>query len=181
MSKQEIIITLDITDAEAVSFLYMLRRIFTGKYSALPPHVTLRGPYATMPSKKTRENVKEAARQLGDVRIADAGIFENNGTYVVYMNVYKQKIKDLTWKRDYPKKEYDSKPHITIYDGKDPNKARAIYTYLLFKSIEFNVRMTYSINRINSKQYNLQYSKPTNRKLVALLREARRINRSFAE
>jgi len=79
-------------------------------------------------------------------------MFSNNGVYIVYLKVKCDAIKGHMWRKPDYNDEYN--PHITIYKGRDKNKAKHIEEFLLNEQISL-VCYNYGVQTIALKQVSL--------------------------
>jgi 2'-5' RNA ligase len=135
----EYLVLLEIRDDEIASLIHALRRVFTGKSSRTPVHVTLRGPYSSpIDSKRLAKWMNEIQDDV--LLISGAARFETHDEHVVFLKVSATNNTDnlnrITRKHDFPKSRYGFNPHITIYSGPDKLAADAAYRFLLQERLE---------------------------------------------
>lgn len=127
---------LEIADRQVVTLLNELRGAFSEKPRATTVHITLRGPYKELPQYEELQNFSDLIRQEG-VLISGVGTFSDDKTNVVFLRVQNPKLRKLLWKPDFPRLKHGFHPHITIYEGKDREKADAIARFLQSEKLVF--------------------------------------------
>lgn len=121
---------LQILDQEVYGLLSDLRRIFGGKGMSTDIHMTVRGPYYRPIKQEIMEKSQREIEMSLPFIIHGIGIFKNPQERVVYIKAQGATITKILWKPDFPKKEYNSNPHISLYRGSDNGRAKAIYDFL---------------------------------------------------
>ena len=120
---------LELLDPEIHALINGLRHEFGQKKSTSNLHITVRGPYKNSIPKKSVENFSRILS--GDaILIHSAGLFVNDGVYVVYVKINSENLKKIWWKPDYPVKQYGFNPHISLYIGRDKYLANEIHEFL---------------------------------------------------
>lgn len=167
MNKNKHLLLLKIEDQEFNELFFGIQEIVNIKKSKLIPHVTLRGPYIHEPKNDQIQKIAEDILDGEPLKIEGAGIFNNNGTYYVYLKVNKSNLKKVFWKKDYPIKEYGFNPHITIYQGTDKSLANKLLHFLDAQNFHFeckNITLSSYILGDKQRKIDFEYSKLRNPK-----------------
>jgi hypothetical protein len=130
----------EIHDEPVVRLINDLRTIFNGgkkKNSAV--HITIRGPYISIPDPIEIDGYWEIIKEEG-VLISGVSNFNNNGKHIVYLKVQSKAIRGLWWKPDYPISKYGFNPHITLYEGSDKSIATTITSFIKKERLLFLCR-----------------------------------------
>ena len=114
-----------INDIEVYSLLMNLRDILNNKTFPSEIHITIKGPQKSFSDEKSRN---ELLKNEHPIHINGTGMFNNNGAYIVYLKVQCKAVKGHMWKKPDYKDEYN--PHITIYKGRNRDKANKIKEFL---------------------------------------------------
>lgn len=129
MTENSKMLFLVLNDKRINCFLNALKQVFNDKKSVSNIHVTIRGPFKNRTAARTLNNLKvNIAHDV--LRISGAGLFDNDGEYIVYLRIESPNLDKVWRKPDYPKSRYGVNPHITLYKGKDRNKAIRIHEFL---------------------------------------------------
>lgn len=165
---------LEFLDPEINGLLTRLRSEFGYDDTDTEIHLTVRGPYDGPISS---EEIAKHERILQDdqVFLHGAGIFENPKESIVYIKVASPNLKNIWWKRDYPREKFGYNPHISLYKGKDRELARLIYGFIEKERLELICRK-FRLTPYSSKQRELfpfeqipkenQFLELANRRLV---------------
>lgn len=94
-----------------ISRLFDLARLIAQPDFARKAHITLRGPYETKPSPRS----KWLRQELSQATLKRPSTFFNDWQNTVYLGVFFLELNDVSWKKDFE----DGVPHMTIYDGTD--------------------------------------------------------------
>lgn len=130
---------LEILDPEINALLTRLREEFGGGKSKTNIHLTVRGPYTRPVAPKMFERYSRLI-EADDVLISGVGMFDNIGSYVVYVGVHNSKLRRMWYKPDYPVKTFGFNPHISLYRGHDERLAKCIFHFLKAERIELICR-----------------------------------------
>lgn len=149
----EFFIFLEFHDPEILCFLAWLRKILSGKEVNQKIHLTVRGPYKKAPSPDQIESwLTELEKE--PVLLANAGMFNNNDDYVVFLKVENSKLRSIWYKPDFPSKEYGFNPHVTLYKGKDKERAHKCISFLRKEKLAL-LSHNYSLECYKSKEIDL--------------------------
>ena len=140
------VLVITINDVEVYSLLMNLRKIFNEKISSSEVHITIKGPQKSFSDEKSRN---EFLKNEHPIYINGTGTFSNNGIYIVYLKVQCKAIKGHMWRKPDYKDEFN--PHITIYKGKDKNKAHQIENFLLKEEISL-ICYNYGVKSLTIRQ-----------------------------
>jgi 2'-5' RNA ligase len=122
-------IFLEVTDPEINSLVREMREIADAAPAHSNVHITIRGPYdRAVPA----ENLKRYERILSSdpIVLNGVGMFPGTKRHVVYMKVQHPKLRRIWWKPDFPISKYGFNPHITLYEGSDPDRAARLLWFL---------------------------------------------------
>ena len=127
--KQNFFLFLELLDPVINDLLFRLRHEFTEGSLNSNIHVTIRGPYR---KKITPETITKCGQLLDCEPILIHGIdmFENPDAYVVYIKVSGNRLREVCWKPEFPKKTYGCNPHISLYRGTDKELAEKVLDFL---------------------------------------------------
>lgn len=128
-------IFLEFTNPKVRGFLTNLREVLEGVSPPLPAHITVRGPYQEVPSKKIISKLNEEIQGHGVV-IGGSGIFPTKWGFSVYLKVQSPVFDALWWKPDFPKGEFDIKPHITVFETVSSESAKEVHRFLRSERLE---------------------------------------------
>ena len=122
-------ILLNITDPDMSVFICRLQALFNNKSNSLP-HITFRGPYLSSPSKSVLNKLQQFVDSIHEAQIDGVAMFDNGDEFFVYFKVQIQDLEKLSWKKDFPRKDYGFNPHVTLYKGKDRQYAKDVFDFL---------------------------------------------------
>lgn len=139
----EYLVLLEIHDEEISSLISALRRVFTGRKSKSPVHVTVRGPYTSpIDARRLASWMKKIRNDV--LLISGAGRFDSRGEHFVYLKVSATgktaNLNRITRKQDFPKSKFGFNPHITVYAGRDEKLADRVYKFLQAERFELLCR-----------------------------------------
>ena len=126
---------LELLDAEINGLLFCIRELASGSAKRTNIHVTLRGPYAGPVPLQVMRRVERSLLK-DTLLIANPGVFRNGATYVVYLAVTHRYLQSVSWKRDFPVKDFGFNPHITLYAGENGSRAETLLEFLKEERIE---------------------------------------------
>ncbi len=119
---------LEIADRDLNHLLLGIEEILTNKRPKRAAHLTIRGPYKGHINHETLKLCQDRLQQ--DVLdISGVGRFSNPKEEVVYLKVASPNLRRVWWKPDYPIKEFEFNPHISIYRGPDKELAAQVGTF----------------------------------------------------
>lgn len=130
-----IFVFLEIQDPPVIELLSSIRSIFSDKPNLSPLHVTVRGPYKTIPDEKNIEKLWAIIEGEG-VLLSGIRSFAFKDKKYVYIQSQSKAIRKLWWKSDFPISKYGFNPHITLYEG-PIEKANKIEQFLRSELLEF--------------------------------------------
>ena len=161
----ESFVFLELIDPEINGLLYSIREAANGSAENTNIHITLRGPYAKPVPAAQLKNIER--RLLQDVLyIGNPGEFRVQDTSVVYLRVRHPKLRAVSWKPDFPPKEFGFNPHISLYIGRDFKRADRLLEFLRGERIELicqNFKVTNYVRkapRLLSDDQNIQFFYP---------------------
>jgi hypothetical protein len=111
------------------------------KQSSSPIHVTVRGPYSSEPDVGYLRELAQGIRGQG-VRILGAGYFSNEQQYSVFLRAESAVFRDLWWKPDFPSRQVEIQPHLTMFESNDRSSALMAFNFLKASRISI---LTYSV------------------------------------
>ncbi|OWU65760.1 MAG: hypothetical protein CBB60_003025 [Armatimonadetes bacterium Cent15-Ar3] len=112
------------------------------KRSRSPMHVTVRGPYQSLPENNLLLQLSDGIRGQG-VRIIGSGYFSyGKGEFAVFLRAESAVFRELWWKPDFPVKPDDIEPHVTVFESNDRTSAQLVYNFLRAARISI---LTYSV------------------------------------
>lgn len=150
------VILLNITDVNVSDFIQKLQRLLSNKKSNSLPHITLRGPYKNNPSPDIKTKVQNFVKNIHSAQIDGVGMFANDGEFFVYLKVFIHDLEAISWKKDYPIKEYGFNPHITICKTKDGQYAKELFDFLSDLNIKIEIKnFDLEIYQLGQKQSSL--------------------------
>lgn len=150
------LILLNIADSEISGFIQKLQELFSNKKSNSTPHITLRGPYKSKPSFNVLNRLKSFVNNIQTAQIDGVDMFENGAEYFVYFKVSINDLESVSWKKDFPKKEYGFNPHITICKSRDKRYAEQVFHFLNDLNIQIEVkRFELEFYQLGKKQTSL--------------------------
>lgn len=120
---------LEILDPEINALVGWLREAAMGAPSHHNVHITIRGPYDREILRAQLERY-QTALSADPIVLEGVGSFQVGPRYVVYLKVQHPKLRKVWWKPDFPIKNYGFNPHITIFEGDDELRARAVLEFL---------------------------------------------------
>jgi 2'-5' RNA ligase len=126
---------LEISDPEISALIYGIRAVAMTSPPKTAPHITVRGPYARPVSRK---ELLRYGRILSPhpVVLEGIGAFQSGDRTTVYMKVQHPYLRQIWWKPDYPIKEFGFNPHVTLYEGKDADRAGRLQVFLRREDIK---------------------------------------------
>jgi 2'-5' RNA ligase len=126
---------LEISDAEIGALIYGIRAVAMTSPAKSAPHITVRGPYSRPVSRK---EILRYGRILSSrpVVLEGIGAFQSGDRITVYMKVQHPNLRQIWWKPDYPIKEFGFNPHLTLYEGKDADRANRLQIFLRREGIK---------------------------------------------
>lgn len=144
---------IELNDVYIISLFKSLRDAFGGKNKSTGIHITIKGPQKS--PFRTR-SVNYFMEKKYPLLINGSGIFNNNGTYIVYMKVILDELKSyqLWYKPDFPE---EFNPHITLYEGRNKQLANKICKFI-----------SKEINTISTCEYKIVPHTPSQKDLVTL-------------
>lgn len=144
---------LEFTDPRVRDFLNSLRRSLSGNETTKSMHITVRGPYETLPEQEILESLSDSLSGYGVV-IGGAGTFETNNGFAVYLRVQSPVFSEIMWKPDFKPEEFGLNPHITVFETTSSRVAKAVEVFLRSERIEiFTTSLMLTV--YVSKQLNL--------------------------
>lgn len=155
---------LEITDRDINYLLSGIETEITGNRPERATHLTIRGPYKRKIDQKTIDWCKEEMKGAV-LRIEGVGRFSNPAEEVVYFEVDSPAVRRIWWKPDFPIRDYDFNPHISIYRGGSTELADKIQRFFEHENIALNCAEFKLVTHV-SKQVEL-FPRDVPRALVA--------------
>ena len=159
------LILLNIHDEILKDFITNLTKKYHIKPQTLMPHITLRGPFKYKnkngPSyhviKRLKDYVDELNNNNNKILLNGVGMFENNGKYIVYLNVEKtESLKQLFMKKDYTIKKHGFNPHVTLLITDDKTKAMKLKNDLDKQDINIECnKIDWNFHKLGNKEKNI--------------------------
>ncbi len=153
------LILLNIHDKILEEFIMNITKKYKIKPQTLMPHITLRGPfkYKNKPSYNVIKKLSDYVNGNKKILLNGAGMFENNGKYIVYLNVKKTgNLKQLFKKKDYTIKEYGFNPHVTLLVTDDKTKAMKLKNDLDKQDIYIECNtFEWNFHKLDNKEKNI--------------------------
>ena len=130
------------------------------KKSKSPVHVTVRGPYRTEPDYKHLQELAGVFHGQG-VRILGSGYFSHGKSYSIFLRAESAVFRELWWKPDFPGKDTDIQPHVTIFESNDRESAFQVLNFL--KAARISIHTTsVQLSVFDSSQPDLFGTRPVN-------------------
>jgi len=126
---------LEFTNPKVRTFLTELRTTLEGIDRGASVHITVRGPYDDLPDRDTLEQLDEQLRGHGVV-IGGAGTFKTRKGFSVYLKAQSPILNEIWWKPEFPAGEFGVSPHITVYETKNGQGAKAVEAFLRSERVE---------------------------------------------
>ena len=120
---------LEITDPEINALLGWIREIAMGAPSRHNVHMTIRGPYSASIPKAQLDRYQKILR-VNPIVFEGVDAFRAGERSVVYLKIQHPKLRQIWWKPDFPIQKHGFNPHITIFEGMDASRARAVLDFL---------------------------------------------------
>lgn len=148
--EKKFFLLLELLDPTINDLLFRLRHEFTKGSLSSDIHVTIRGPYR---KKITPDTITKLGQVLDSdpILIQGIGMFENTDEYVVYIKASADRLTEVCWKPDFPKRTYGCIPHITLYRGDDKELAEKVLDFLNKEPIKLICR-NFKLTSYTSKQ-----------------------------
>lgn len=162
-NRKKKILLLNILDKNIKNFINNTCDEYSIKKPTLISHITLRGPfyYDKKPSEniiiKLNKFIDDLIKGREKLVISGVGMFNNNGIYVVYLNVVPtDMLKKLSYKKEYSFSTHGFNPHVTIFSTTDKEKAYKIKNSLESTKIEFSCSdLEWAIHELKSDEKNM--------------------------
>ena len=150
------VILLNIADLDVSNFIWKLQELLSNKKSNSLPHITLRGPYKRNPNSKIKTKVQNFVNNINTAQIDGVGMFANDDDFFVYLKVFIRDLETISWKKDYPIKEYGFNPHITICKTSDEQYAKKVFNFLDNLNVKVEIKnFDLEIYQLGQKQSSL--------------------------
>ena len=128
-------------DGEINDLLTKWMLLFSDAPVKIAPHITVRGPYEKDEKDKCVDDYIDAVHMFKktEIELSSDNVriwLNNNKAYVVYIGIQDDFLRNIWYKKTYPKYQ----PHVTIYIGTNKKKAYAIKEYLIAQKFSMKTK-----------------------------------------
>jgi hypothetical protein len=130
---------LEFTSPGVRAVLTALRDALQSSRSTQPVHITVRGPYESLPDPELLQTLDAQLSGRG-IRLRGGSYFQFGDRYAAVLRAESSVFRDIWWKRDFPEGTFGINPHLTVFETSDHAAARKVAKFLRSESIDIYTR-----------------------------------------